>query len=251
MRFIILHKTNAHWEAGARPGPELIARVGSLLGELAAAGVLVSAEGLRPSCEGVRLRFSGGKRTVIKGPFDASHELPAGFTILRTQSIDEAIEWASRQAEALGDLEIDIRPVTEPWDIGLGQRPEGNPPHRYMVLRKASAATEAAAAPSPAQRTQLSRLIEEATRPGAHLVTEHVRPTARGRRYKNSRNGVSVVDGPFIETTELIGGYVVIAAPSLADAGRWAERYIVAVGAGEVDVLELEDIVTASSPTFR
>jgi hypothetical protein len=120
-----------------------------------------------------------------------------------------------------------------------------------MVLRKASAATEAAAAPSSAQRTRLSRLIEEATRPGAHLVTEHVRPTARGRRYKNSRNGVSVVDGPFIETTELIGGYVVIAAPSLADAGRWAERYIVAVGAEEVDVLELEDIVTASSPTFR
>jgi hypothetical protein len=244
VRFIILHKTNAHWEAGARPGPELIARVGSLLGELAAAGVLVSAEGLRPSCEGVRLRFSGGKRTMIKGPFDASHELPAGFTILRTQSIDEAIEWASRQAEALGDLEIDIRPVTEPWDIGLDQRPEDNSSRRYMVLRKASAETEAGAVPSSAQRTQLSRLIEEATRTGAHLVTETLRPAARGRRYKNSRNGVSVIDGPFIETTEMMGGYTIVRAPSLVEAGGWAERYIAAVGAEEVDVFELEDAVS-------
>lgn len=83
MRFIIIHKTNADWETGASPSPELIARVGSLLGELAAAGVLLGAEGLWPSVEGVRLRFSGGKRSVIDGPFEAGNELPAGFTILR------------------------------------------------------------------------------------------------------------------------------------------------------------------------
>ena len=62
-RFIVMHKTNAHWEAGAIPSASLIARVGALLGELAQAGSLGGAEGLRPSSEGVRLRFSGGAST--------------------------------------------------------------------------------------------------------------------------------------------------------------------------------------------
>ena len=123
MRFIIMHKTNAHWESGAIPSPELIARVGRLLGDLAKAGVLVSAEGLRPSSEGVRLRLSAGTRTVSTGPFDGGNELPGAFSIVRARSIDEAIEWASRQAEVLGDSEVDIRPVTEPWDIGMAPRP--------------------------------------------------------------------------------------------------------------------------------
>jgi hypothetical protein len=78
------------------------------------------------------------------------------------------------------------------------------------------------------------------------MVTESFRPSARGRRYKNSRNGISVFDGPFIETTEMIGGYAMVRAPSLAEAGRWAERYITAVQAEEVDVFELEDPVSGS-----
>jgi len=241
VRSIIIHKTNAHWETGAKPGPELIARVGSLLGELTAAGVLHAAEGLRPTSEGVRLKFLAGRRSVIDGPFEGGDELPAGFTILRTRSIADAIEWASRQAETLGDVEIDIRPVTEPWDIGLAGRPDDDSTRRYMVLRKASAATEAVEPLAPAPRTQLSRLIAETTRTGVHLATESFRPSARGRRLKNSRNGVSVFDGPFVETTEMIGGYAVIGAQSLAEASRWAERYIDAVGSEEVDVFELED----------
>jgi hypothetical protein len=240
VRFLIIHKTNAHWETGANPCPELVDRVGSLLGELAAAGMLLAAEGLRPSVEGVRLKFAGRRRRVIAGPFEAGNELPAGFTILRTESIAEAIEWASRQAQVLGDVEIDIRPVTEAWDIGLGPRPDGDATRRYMVLRKASAATEANGMPSPAQRTQLSRLIEETTRTGAHIVTETLRPSVRGRRYKNSRNGVSVFDGPFIETKELVAGYIVVSAASLDDAGRWAVQYVRAVDAGEPDLRELE-----------
>ena len=73
-----------------------------------------------------------------------------------------------------------------------------------------------------------------------HLLTESMRPSARGRRYKNSRNGVSAVDGPFAETKEMIGGYVVVSADSLEDAGGWALRYIETVEADEVDVRELE-----------
>ena len=184
MRFVIMHKTNAHWESGAVPGPELIARVGTLLGELAKAGVLLGAEGLRASSHGVRLRFGAGTRTVIRGPFEGENELAAGFSILRARSLEDAIEWATRQADVLGDVEIDIRPVTEPWDIGLGAAPADVSTRRYMVLRKATPSTEAGQAPSSPQRAELARLVDETTRSGVHLVTETMRPSRRGRRYK-------------------------------------------------------------------
>ena len=116
-----------------------------------------------------------------------------------------------------------------------------------MVLRKATPATEAGGAPSSAQRAELARLIDETTRSGVHLVTETMRPSRRGRRYKNSRDGVSVYDGPFIETKELIAGYVVVSAASLEDAGRWAVPYLDAVEADEVDVRELERVNHVSS----
>jgi hypothetical protein len=239
MRFVIMHKTNPHWESGAPPGPELIARVGALLGELAKAGVLLGAEGLRASSEGVRLRFAAGTRTVISGPFDGNNELAAGFSILRTRSLEDAIEWATRQAHVLGDVEIDIRPVTEPWDIGMVAAPADVSTRRYMLLRKATASTEAGGT-SSSHWTELARLIDEATRSGLHLATETMRPSRRGRRYRNSRDGVSVYDGPFIETKELIAGYVIVSAASVEDAGRWAVQYLHAVEADEVDLRELE-----------
>ena len=240
MRFIIMHKTNAHWESGAIPSPELIARVGTLLGTLARAGVLLGAEGLRASSEGVRLRFSAGTRTVINGPLEGNNELPAGFSILRARSLEDAVEWATRQASVLGDMEIDIRPVTEPWDIGMTPAPADVSTRRYMVLRKATSATEAGSAPSSAQRAAFARLIDETARDGVHVATETMRPSRRGRRYKNSRNGISVYDGPFVETKELIAGYVIVSAASLEDAGRWAVEYAHAVEAEEVDLRELE-----------
>ena len=239
MRYAIMHKTNAHWESGAIPGADLISRVGTLLGELGAAGILLGAEGLRPTSEGVRLRFSAGRRTLINGPFQGSRELLAGFNIVRAQSLEDAIEWASRAAAVQGDGEIDIRPVTEAWDIGMAPRPADVTTRRYMILRKATPETEAGSAPGDAQRAHLLRLIEETTRAGMHLVTETMRPSVRGRRYRNSINGVSMFDGPFVESKEMIAGYIVVTVPSLADAGRKAMRYIDAVGADEVDVREL------------
>ena len=197
---------------------------------LAKAGVLLGAEGLRASSEGVRLRFTAGTRTVVHGPFEGDNELPAGFSILRTRSLEDAIEWATRQAESC-----------------LGRRGDRHPPrHRAVGHRHECAAgrrqhaplhgpaqghrlDEAGEAPSSATTTELARLIDETTRSGVHLVTETMRPSRRGRRYKNSRDGVSVNDGPFTETKELIGGYVVVSAASLEDAGRWAVQYLDAV----------------------
>jgi hypothetical protein len=155
--------------------------------------------------------------------------------------LDEAIEWASRQAKVLGDVEIEIRPVTEAWDIGLTPRPEGLNTRRYMALRKATTATEKGEPLTSGQQAEMARLIDETTRTGTHLATETMRPSARGRRYKNSREGVRFTDGPFAESKELIAGYVIVSAKSLEEAGRWATRYIDAVEAEEVDLLEMED----------
>ncbi len=241
MRFILMHKTDARWERGEIPSPQLIARVGTLMGEMAKAGVLLAGEGLRASSHGVRLKFSGGVRTVTKGPFQGENELPAGFSILRVQSLDEAIEWASRQAAVLGDVEIDIRPVTEAWDIGMLPRPENVTALRYMALRKATATSEAGVPLSPEQRTQMAQLVDETQRTGTHLATFTLRPSARGRRYKNSKDGLRVIDGPFTESKELIAGYVMLEAESLEDAAHWAAPYVDAVEAGEVDLREVKE----------
>jgi hypothetical protein len=240
MRFMIMHKTNPRWEAGEIPSPELIARVGALIGELAKANVMLAGEGLRATSHGVRLRFSGGTRTLIKGPFKGEHELPAGFSILRVETLDEAIDWATRQAAILGDVEIDIRPVTEAWDIGMMPKPANLKSVRYMALRKATPASEAGTSLSPQQQADLARLIDETTRTGVHVATETMRPSARGRRYKNSSHGVGFVDGPFTESKEMIAGYVMVRAESLEDASRWATGYFDVVETDEVDVREME-----------
>ena len=209
------------------------------MGEMAGAGALLAGEGLGPSSEGVRLRFEGGERTVIAGPLPGERELEDRFSVVRVASLDVAVEWASRYAAILGDGEYDIRPVHEAWDIGIGSPPEGKPPRRWMVLRKATASTEAGA-PEPSNASPgLATLIEDSTKSGAHLVSETLQPSRKGRRYTNSRDGKTFYDGPFAETRELLGGYVIVRAGSLEEACRWAPRYMDAVGVEGVDVREL------------
>ena len=241
MRFIVMHRTDARWEAGAIPGRELIERVGRLIGDMVEAGVFLGAEGLRPSAEGAVLTRSGGTLTVRKGPFAGDNELPAGFTILKAGSLDEAVSRASRLAEVLGDVEIEVRPVTEPWDIGLVPAPENAPARRYMALWNATGASEAGTPLAPEQRAGMARLIDEAKRDGTHVATAILRESRRGRRYRNSQGGVTVTDGPFTESKELIAGYVMLSAGSPADADRWARRYLGVVEAEEADLRELED----------
>src|SRR5512139_1887270 len=103
MRFMIMHRTNPHWEAGAAPSSDLVARVGKMIGEMVNAGVLQGAEGLRASSQGARVTFRPGGPTIENGPFEGANELPAGFSILRTASLREAIDWAVQQAALLAD----------------------------------------------------------------------------------------------------------------------------------------------------
>jgi hypothetical protein len=130
MRFMIMVKATKESEAGVVwEDRELMAKtmaeMGKINEELVKAGVLLAAEGLQPSSKGVRVRFSGDKRTVIDGPFTETKELVAGFSLWEVKSMEEAIEWVKRYPNCMpGDSEIEIRPVIDMADFGEVITPE-------------------------------------------------------------------------------------------------------------------------------
>jgi hypothetical protein len=121
MRFMIIVKATSDTEAGVMPEEKLIAEMAEYHEELARAGVLLDASGLQPSSKGARIKYSGGKRTVIDGPFAETKELIAGYTLIQVKSRDEAMEWARRFPAPQGEQaegEIEIRQLFELEDFG-------------------------------------------------------------------------------------------------------------------------------------
>jgi hypothetical protein len=107
MRFMSLYKPGK--ESDAPPSQQVLAAVGQLIGEMAQAGVLLATDGLQPSSKGARVRISGGKFTVVDGPFTETKELIGGYAILRAESKQEAIELAKRFLAVMGEGECEIR----------------------------------------------------------------------------------------------------------------------------------------------
>jgi hypothetical protein len=126
MRFMVIVKADKNSEAGVLPDQKLLADMGKFNEELVKAGVMLAGEGLQPSSKGKRVRFSGNKRTVIDGPFAETKELVAGFWILQTKSMDEAVEWVKRAPNPFPgtESEVEIRQVFEADDFGAEFTPE-------------------------------------------------------------------------------------------------------------------------------
>ncbi|HWR15789.1 MAG TPA: YciI family protein [Terriglobales bacterium] len=122
MRFMVLVKANNDSEAGMMPSEEILREMGIFNEELVKAGVMLAGEGLAPSSQGVRIRFSGEQKTVIDGPFPETKELVAGFWIWQTKSLQEAIEWLKKSP--FRDGEVEIRRIFEPEDFGAEFTPE-------------------------------------------------------------------------------------------------------------------------------
>ena len=122
MRFMVLVKADKNSEAGVMPSQQLLTAMGKYNEQLAKAGVLLAAEGLHPSSKGARVRFAGGKKTVIGGPFTETKELIAGFWLWQVKSKEEAIEWLKRAP--FGKTEVEIRQVFEAEDFGAEFTPE-------------------------------------------------------------------------------------------------------------------------------
>jgi hypothetical protein len=125
MRFMLMVKATSDSEAGVMPSEQLLTEMGKFNEELAMAGVLLAGEGLHPTSEGARVKFSGDKRTVIDGPFTETKELIAGFWLIQVKSKEEAIEWVKRVPNPTGEEGvIEIRQVFEAEDFGDELTPE-------------------------------------------------------------------------------------------------------------------------------
>ena len=125
MRVMVLIKANKDSEAGIFPSEKLLTEMGAFNEELVKAGVMLAGEGLHPSSKGKRVRFAGGKQTVVDGPFTETKELLAGFWMWKVKSMDEAIGWVRRIPNPDGqDSEVEIRPVFETEDFGAELTPE-------------------------------------------------------------------------------------------------------------------------------
>ncbi len=125
MRFMVLIKATKDSEAGVMPSEQLLTEMGKFNEELVKAGVMLAGEGLHPSSKGARVRFSGGKRSVIDGPFVETKELLAGFWLWQVKSKEEAIEWVKRCPNPHNeDCEVEIRQLFEAEDFGAELTPE-------------------------------------------------------------------------------------------------------------------------------
>lgn len=126
MRFLMIVKASKDSEAGVMPEEKLIAAMTRYNEELVKAGALVDAAGLQPSSKGARIKFSGGKRAVVHGPFD-SKDLIAGYWLIQVKSKEEAIEWAMRAPAPHGEgneAEIELRQLFEMEDFGESEAVE-------------------------------------------------------------------------------------------------------------------------------
>ena len=126
MRVMVMVKATKNSESGVMPREEDLAAMGKYNEELVKAGVMLAGEGLHPSAKGKRIQFSGGKRTVVDGPFAETKELIAGYWIWQVKSMDEAVEWARRCPDPMPgeDAVLEIRQIFDAEDFGAEFTPE-------------------------------------------------------------------------------------------------------------------------------
>jgi hypothetical protein len=123
---MVIVKASKDSEAGVMPSEKLLADMGKYNEELVKAGVMLAGEGLHPSSKGKRVRFAGGKKRVVDGPFPETKELIAGYWLWQVRSMEEALEWVKRCPDPMPgeESEIEIRPVFEAEDFGAEFTPE-------------------------------------------------------------------------------------------------------------------------------
>jgi hypothetical protein len=244
MRFIVMHKQDEHSEAGLPPSQELLAAMGKLIAEGRTTVCSYRARGFTRVSKRARLNFSGGARTVTNGPFAGSNELVASFLMMKVKSEEEAIEWASRFATVLGAGEVEVGQVKEPWDLGLCPRPE-DARMRLLALHKADKGSESGVAPTAMQITEMRKLTDEMVKAGVFLTAERLLPSSESTRLKFSGGKRALIDGPFAESKELIGGFAMLQMKSREEAIEWTSRFAKVLcdarveGEVEVDIHQL------------
>lgn len=241
MRFMTMHKNDPKTEAGEMPPKELIAEMGALIGEYASTGRLLDGAGLSGSKSRTRMVFRSGQSTVKHGPYRGERELPAAMLLLKVKTREEAIGWAERYGKILGDGELELGKVNEPWDLGVAPMPE-DPPLQILLVEKADAATEGEGR-SAKQKADLTRLQTEMKNAGVLVRATRLQPSAKGKRLRFNDNRLEILDGPFVESTELLGGFAVLELADVDEAIAMSRRYAKILGGTlELDIRPVESM---------
>jgi hypothetical protein len=222
----------------------LVEKMGAFIGGHAQAGRLIDGAGLGASKTRTRLTFRDGACTVKHGPYRGEHELPTSMLLLKVRTRDEAIGWAERYGKIVGTGELELGKVNEAWDIGLMPAPE-NPPLQILLIEKAAPASEAGAR-SPKQKADLTRLRTEMTKAGVLVRTTDLQPSSRAKRLVFTDNDLRVLDGPFSESKELVGGFAVLELSGMDEAIALCRTYAEILGGTlEIDVRPLAELEAA------
>lgn len=241
MRYIVMHKVDANMEAGGPPSETIIRDMGNLVQGSLKEGVFLNGAGLHGSRRRVRLEHQGGEFKLTPGPYQGQNELVAAFTMISAASLDAAVGCAKKLASTLGDVEIEIGPVVEPWDLGMMPKPEGKVPERFLLLTKATPQDEQGDT-SAKHAAAVKKLSESFDNDGAVLAADSLAPSKKGWRSAPAAPGKRTwVDGPFAESKELIAGFSLLSLPGKAEVLRWADRYGSILVDCEVDVLEVNE----------
>jgi hypothetical protein len=224
MRVLMMHKNDAKSEAGQPPSAELIQKMGAFIGSHMEAGRFLDGAGLLGSKHRTRVSCRDGQCTVKHGPYRGEDsELPAAILALKVDTRDQAIGWAERYAKILGDCELEVGQVTEVWDLGLGPEPEHHPLQMLLIEKGEREHT-------PQQKAALSRLKTEMTKAGVLGNAHELAPSTQAKRLFFTANKLRVLDGPFAESKELIGGFSVMELPSFEAAIELAIPYAEILG---------------------
>ena len=239
MRFMAMHRSSPNDEAGIPPSPELMQGMGQLIQEGLQKGLFLGGEGLQAGGARARVRVASGNRSIMRGPYAGDNELVASITLIKARSMDDAIEWASRLAAAVGDSEIEIGPVNEPWDLGLAPRP-ADAPSRFLLLRKADRLSEAGGPPEALTASRVASLNAEMQKAGVLLASEILLPSSHAvrLRYVLGRRK-AMIDGPFTESKELVAGFAILRFDTMPEAVEWTGRFAALFPEVEVDIRPL------------
>jgi len=241
MRFMLIHKNDTRTEAGEKPSPQSVDAMRAFIGEVAQAGKLIEGEGLKGSKDRIRLVFRQGRATVKHGPYAGANELPAAMLVLNVRTRDQAIGWAERYGKLLGDGELELAKLIQPWDVGLVPEPAA-PPLQFLLIDMADAATEASGR-SAKQKTALTRLRTEMAKAGVLVRSIELAPSAKAKRLRFQNDDVVVFDGPFSESKELIGGFLALELSGFDEAILLGRRYLSSQGGTqEVDLRIVEQL---------
>jgi hypothetical protein len=237
MRFMIIRKSAENTEAGARPSPELLTAMVGFHEDLARAGIFKEGDGLKPSSVSTRVRLKGKKLAVVDGPFAETKELVAGYSVIEVPSKDDALAIMRRWPEEDGDVELELRllygPEDFPVDPAAGEPPPPPAPPerkpgttRYALLLKSDARAESGAPPDPKAFAAMDGLIGEAVASGAMLGGQGLKRSALGAKLRRTRGKLTVVDGPFTESKEMIAGFTLLQYASKQEAIDFAKRWL-------------------------